>query len=302
MEIGKDIVIVDACTLINLANIDTEDDFLWKVLTRHLSIFLCDKVFEETKNNIKDKTLKSSIPNKNEKERTLAFLDKRIALIAGYQQPTSSIQNDFGSNFVDKCKSFFCYSKDNGEFFSSVLSLYLSRLNERKVFFCTDDNVAKEDLNTYFRHHQIGTIEDTADMLSYLFWLSSEFTEDKLVRFLHDLRAQYLFEIDYLIDRVRNYRSIKFDAIKGKVSSKEKEFRVIFADLEDKLSKHSFSNIRDLLDELSKFRREHSDIVDLILNSTKLHELSNSGMNNYLKKITGLISKLQEKKEIYKFA
>lgn len=301
MEIEKDIVVVDACTLINLANIDTEDDFLWKALTRNLSIILCEKVFEETRKHIRDKTLKSSIPEKNEKEKALKFLDKRIALIARHQQVNQSIQNDLGSDFINKCNSFFCYSKPNGEFFSSVLSLYLSRINGRKVSFCTDDKVAKEELNEHFRHHQIGTIEDTADMLSHLFWLSSEFTEDKLINFLHDLRAQYLFEINYLLDKIRSYRSIKFDAKKGKASKKEKEFRAIVTTLEDKLSKHDFTEISRLLDELPKFRKEHSGIVNVILTSTMLHELTNNGMNNYLQKITGVISNLKEKKEIYKF-
>ncbi len=305
MEIEKntrDIVVVDACTLINLANIDSEDDFLWKQLNSYLSVILCEKVFEETKDHIKDKTLKSAIPDKTDKERALNFLDKRIALIARHLRVNSSITDDLGNDFFDKCKSFFYYSKNNGEFFSSVLSLYLSRLNERKVLFCTDDNGAIEELNPYFRHHQIGTIEDSADLLSYLFWLSSEFTEDQLIKFLHDLRAEYLFEVDYLIDRIRNYRDNTFNARKGKLSVREGNFRNIVSRLEEELSKYNFAEVRELLEELPKFRKEHSDIVNIILNSTKLCELASNGMNSYLQKITGIINNLKEKREIYKIA
>ena len=69
------------------------------------------------------------------------------------------VSKDFGNDFFRTVKRRSNYEKENGEFYSVALSLYLSRLDSSHVIFYTDDKPAEEHFASFFRNQQIGKIQ-----------------------------------------------------------------------------------------------------------------------------------------------
>lgn len=194
-------VVIDACSLINLLRIDEEDDFLYKHL-RLLDIHISDTVYNEFitnvfKNNIED-----------------ADKDRINALIPNIQNDFSlhhdeEIKKDIGQSFIDAIVSYSEHKKRyNGEMSSTLLSLVLSRCEESRINFVTDDYPAKEQFNCFFSVQQIGEIQDSVDLLINLHWLfpKEEFPLNKLKNKLIDLRAEYNKNIKNFLDDVSNLK------------------------------------------------------------------------------------------------
>ncbi|MDO4524290.1 MAG: hypothetical protein Q4B61_03040 [Bacteroidales bacterium] len=177
-------VVIDACTIINLLRIDDEDNFLYKHLTS-LDIHMASTVYEEIKKNI----FRNAIDGTVEKRINvlLPSLPSKIIL-----HKDTEITNDIGDEYYKKICSFLGHTKKfNGELISSVLALTLSRTEESKVCFFTDDFPAKEEFKQFFAIQQIGFIEDSIDLLLMLYWLKENFTKPKLMTVLSDLKAEY---------------------------------------------------------------------------------------------------------------
>lgn len=194
-------VVIDACSLINLLRIDEEDDFLYKHL-RTLNIHISDTVYNEFIANV----FKNNI---EETDR-----DRINALIPNLQSDFSlhydeEIENDIGHGFKETVLSYTEHKKRlNGEMSSTLLSLLLSRCEESRISFVTDDYPAKEQFNCFFSVQQIGEIQDSVDLLINLHWFFSkeEFPLNKLKNKLIDLRAEYCKNIKVFLNEVSNLK------------------------------------------------------------------------------------------------
>lgn len=177
-------IVVDACTVINLLRIDDDGDFLYKrlkTLNVHFAKEVKDEIQRNVFKNILDDSRKTAIAN------LLPYLHSDFKL-----HRNEEIERDLGPEAVTGIKSIINHCKDyNGEFYSALLSLILSRTEEGKIVFYTDDYPAKDNLSTLFSSQQIGAIDDTVDLLLTLCWQSENFSASRLKDNLKDLKAEY---------------------------------------------------------------------------------------------------------------
>ena len=212
-------VVIDACTIINLLRIDDEDNFLYKHLTS-LDIHMASTVYDEIKYNIFKNAIEETV--KKRIEVLLPSLPSKIKL-----HNDTAITNDVGDEYFEKICSFSGHKKKfNGELFSSVLALTLSRTEESKICFFTDDFPAKEEFKQFFAIQQIGFIEDSIDLLLMLHWLKENFTKSKLITVLSDLRAEYNRIQKSVINEIGETKSkfIKKPEIKRRIENLENSF------------------------------------------------------------------------------
>lgn len=186
------ILVLDACTIVNLARID-EDDFLEdkvKALKAYAVAFVLDEV------------KKRYVPS----DKT----SKRQIFLVPYWGGLTRIENKDVEELVESVRTVSGYSqRPNGELYSTALSLYLSRMEGEKVLFFTDDFPAKADFNSCFEFQQIGYIGDSVDLLVTLYWLSpkGQFTKDELEKYLTALRGEYASRVKELQNKIDHYAS-----------------------------------------------------------------------------------------------
>ena len=212
-------IVIDACTLINLLRIDEDDDFLYKHL-QSLEVHLSETVYNEIKKNV----FKNPISETDAKriKRLLPLLPMEFKL-----HQDEEIKKDVGDVFFKQIQSYTGHTKKfNGEFISSVLALVLSRSEDSKVCFFTDDYPAKEEFSPFFAIQQIGLIEDSIDLLLMLHWSKSDFSKIKLETLLNDLKTecsknQKAF-VEQILELKNNYK--KGDAIRRIIEDIEKSF------------------------------------------------------------------------------
>ncbi|AZJ35804.1 hypothetical protein [Tenacibaculum singaporense] len=274
--------VLDACTVINLIHIDNSEEFLIKKLNKYLKIFISDKVFTEIKTNI----FKNDIERDRIENAVSCFINYKVS---------DSLFEEFGKDFLKKVRSISNYKKDNGEFFSTALSLYYSQVMPSKLFFYTDDFTAKEDFSSFFDLHQIGGIKDTADLLLLLYRLDEQFSKRELIRLLSSLHSEYAVGLSNLISKLRDY----INTLSPKLR-KDKEFNEKLRKLIDKLHKHSLEDLGDFKSFFERKRGNHHKQISCILNEYRIVFDLQTRNNNYLDKIQNLIKYLEEK-ELYKF-
>lgn len=176
--------VIDACTLINLLRVDEDDNFLYKHLLS-LDMHISETVYNEIKKNV----FKNAISEVDAK-RIRILLPSIPENFKLHQD--EEIKNDVGFTFFEEIRTYVGHvKKNNGEFISCVLALILSRCNESKVCFLTDDYPAKKEFTRFFKIQQIGLIEDSIDLLLMLYWLKSDFSRNKLETILFDLKTEY---------------------------------------------------------------------------------------------------------------
>lgn len=176
--------VIDACTLINLLRIDEDDNFLYKHL-KSLEVHIAETVYNEIRKNV----FRNAISETDEKR-----IDTLLPLLpSGFKlHQDEAIKKDVGKEYFEQISSFTGHTKKfNGELISSVLALVLSRCEESKVCFLTDDFPAKEEFSSFFTIQQIGFIDDSIDLLLMFHWSKSDFTTRKLEKALSDLKAEY---------------------------------------------------------------------------------------------------------------
>lgn len=197
MERMKSIEYVfDACSMINLIHID-DNDFLFKRMKK-LGFVICEKVHKEIQNNIFNNLLFNENDNEIRKE-----IEIKLTKLRSHIRSNKDILDDNGNDYFNLVKEFTQYNKENGEFYSVALTLELSRWNENKMFFITDDYKAKNHFSKYFSFQQMGYIEDSCDFLVFLYWLDSRYNIMKLKRYLWDLLASYRSEISYFKKKIQ---------------------------------------------------------------------------------------------------
>ncbi len=175
-------IVIDACTLINLLRIDEDNNFLYKRLTS-LDIHISETVYNEFKANL----FKNAIDDADKERLSVIF-----SLPGFDHHKDDDIKKNLGKNWVDKIVSYVGHTKKaNGELFSSLLALSLSRENDVKICFYTDDFPAKDEFKDFFYIQQIGSIEDSVDLLLMLYWTEDDFSMQMLKRNLYNLKSEY---------------------------------------------------------------------------------------------------------------
>lgn len=191
----KPIVVLDACTILNLLRIDDKDsDFLLKLIT-NWRVLLPEKVFSETKLRIW-----SDFYTKEKNDHILITVnqefDHRKIL-------DNDIKKDLDNEF-DRVKIFSGRNdkRENGELFCVALALVKSREEDVPVTVYTDDYKAIEEFQHFYRYHQIGNIGDTLDLLTLLYWSTpdSVFQSGMYQSFLENLRAEYCHQLNALAE------------------------------------------------------------------------------------------------------
>lgn len=196
----KPIVVLDACTILNLLRIDDEDsDFLLKLI-RNWRVCLPETVFKETKLHVR-----SDHYTKEKNDHILIAVnqdfDHRKTL-------DSVIKKDLGDEDFERVVKFSGHNKrENGELYCVALALVKSREEEDFVSIYTDDYKAIEEFRELCRYHRIGEFGDTLDLLTMLYWTTPETTFQRTAyqSFLENLRAEYCHQLKDVSDSIEDY-------------------------------------------------------------------------------------------------
>lgn len=194
----KPIVVLDACTILNLLRIDDETDFLLKQL-KTWKLCLPQTVYNETKLHVR-----SDFYPTEKNDHILVVIntefDHRKTLDA-------DIKNDLDEEFERLLKFSKHDKRENGELYCVALALFKSRWEENTVTIYTDDYKATEEFWDFYRHHRIGDIGDTLDLLTMLYWTTPEATFQRTAydSFLKNLRAEYCHQLKDVTDSIEVY-------------------------------------------------------------------------------------------------
>lgn len=187
---------MDACTLINIFRID-EDEILYSHLQSY-NIKIVETVLDEVKKNIYKNGWSKEIHDR---------LDKYLPYLVLYLEHNDDIISNFKDEDCDEIKKFTHHSKSDGEFYSLLLSLYLSRYEMTHVNLYTDDKPATDQFSEYFMFQQLGLLGDSIDLILYMFCHSDKFSEINLKRFLEKLRSEYNIRERIFVQHIEEYRS-----------------------------------------------------------------------------------------------
>jgi hypothetical protein len=275
---GNICCLLDACTVINFIHID-EDDFLLKKMEK-LDIHINDTVFGEINANVYKG--QNTIRNQEDAEKNI---EQKLTFFRGRNSDNGKLLKDAGSDYLDTIKTLTGYTKKtNGELYSTAYALYLSRIDEKKVFFYTDDYPAKEYFSPFFDYHQIGHIKDSVDLLILLYWIDDKFTESQLDNTLSSLHAQYATEVTLLKQKLRDFQTSKIDLAFRKA---KKEIVEKLNTLINHLDKLDFKNIGTLYSFFESNKLKCKDIYEILKNHPSVFELEkNANAETLLGKIS----------------
>jgi len=296
-------IVLDACSIINLIYIEIgygSDVLFNRLKSDAFCIYFCDKVIDEVSKNAKIELnrqrkwgRKSTSFRKNVFDEDEREIEEKIATFRKFTFRTEQIIADQGKEYYNHVKALSRYKKDNGEFYSAALSLYLSRKNKTQLTFYTDDLPAHGDFCNFFNGQQIGKIEDTVDLLVFIYWYFDDFDKRQLETCLSELRSQYTTDIKRLSHYIKGY--------KEKQSNKSlKSIRKPLDALERKLNQFELEGINDIRKELYKHKNKHKSICDIIDEFDKIFRIESKG-NNMIEKIKKTLKNLNENR-IYKIS
>ena len=277
--------VLDACSIINLIHID-EDDFLLKKL-KNVDYYLCQKVFKEVNSNVFNKL------NKIRKGRELKGqevkarkeeIDKTLSLFRRNQMLDNEIKHELGDDIFDQVKKLTGYYKENGEFSSAVLALFLSRCKPlkhnsndfvpTKLYFYTDDYPAKNEFDSFYRYQQIGYIEDSADLLVLLYRLDYDFTLKQLDKVLSSLFAEYAREVTLLEKKLRDIKNnLPVNLSRDKFCVKNLDLLI------DRLHKFDFIGINEIKESFFRNKTKYTVICNLLKTYKLVFELDYTSYN-----------------------
>lgn len=170
-------IVLDTCTILNLLRID-DDEFLYKKLMA-LNINICKTVYDEIYKNVRTKTF--SDDQKKYISAHVPYLASKI----------EKCELQFEEDYKKDIQKFCNYKKENGEFYSTLISLYICRKEKCRLYFYTDDYPAKNTFESFFNYQQIGVIGDTIDLLIFLYWANSDFKQKQLENYLRNLLSEF---------------------------------------------------------------------------------------------------------------
>jgi len=280
------IVLLDACTLINILYID-EDELLGKLLKK-VNFFIAEKVYEETKGNLFARLTFKQKKDDNFKEN----LRSRLYHLYPNVIKNSHILKLADQNFINDSHKVFNYNKLNGEFFSSSYSLLLSRLYNTKVIFITDDYPAHQHFSKYYKFQKIGYIEDIVDLLIFLSTMSNLFTTIILNNFFTSILSSYNSQIVGFRKELEKFRN--------ELTVQQKKDHFLSKNLTSLLKK--LSNFE--LDEIKKYRnkfntRKYPTLTRIIRNNDSVLDINSESRKAMIDKVNNTIKSLKAQK-IYK--
>lgn len=193
------LVVLDACTILNLLRIDDEDsDFLLKLIM-NWRVCLPETVFKESKLHVR-----SDFYTKEKNDHIQIVVNREF----DYRKTMDSIiKKDLDDDF-ERIIQFSGHNKrENGELYCVALALVKSREEEELVSIYTDDYKAIEEFQELCHYHRIGEWGDTLDLLTLLYWLTPEtvFQNSLYYSFLENLRAEYNHQLKDVADAIDGY-------------------------------------------------------------------------------------------------
>lgn len=196
----KPLVVLDACTILNLLRIDDEDsDFLLKLIT-NWRLCLPETVFIETKRHV---GLDPNLKEKN--DHILLAINQQFD---HRKTMDDDIKKDLTAEEFENVIKFSGHNKrENGELYCVALALVKSREEDDVVTVYTDDYKAIEEFQGFYRYHRIGNMGDTLDLLTMLYWSTpdSVFQSTLYRSFLENLRAEYNRHLYALEKTINDY-------------------------------------------------------------------------------------------------
>lgn len=278
----RPVIVLDACSIINLiyAEIEYGSEFVTRRLKKddfHLGV--CQKVIDEAFQNskIQFRKLKTNSSKKDfyDKEKEI---ERRIASFREFVTQNESIKKELGEKYFGELKKITGYHKNNGEFYSVALALYISRLESCQLTFYTDDFPARAEFGLFFRSQQIGVIADSVDLLIFLYWLHPDFEKKHLIFFLTELRSQYATDVKILYKRIKAY--------KEKQSAKQlKEIRKPLNQLEHKLQRHNLEDVNKLKKAIFRNGKKHRPLCEILEQFESVFTLEEASGDNIITKI-----------------
>ncbi|MDR7127695.1 hypothetical protein J2X69_000023 [Algoriphagus sp. 4150] len=292
--------LLDACTVINLIYIDNDDSLLKKLSS--LEIHINDIVFSEIRDNVYNRILNLEMDkysNKLELRQVRKDIDQKLSFFRGKKNNNQELFRDLGSDYFNKIAELTKYNKrTNGELCSTAHALYLSRMNENKIFFYTDDYPAKDYFSTFFNYQQIGHIKDSVDLLILLFWLDDKFSVKMLDDFLSELHSQYVTQISDLKSCLRNFYAEKVNA---KFKREKKELAHNITALINNLDRMEFNSMKLSWQYFEKNSKKHNEVFNLIKNYHSVFELEATPNSDTLLGKIVLTREMIKSKKIYKW-
>lgn len=148
------------------------------------------------------------------------------------------------------------------------------------VILYTDDFPAKKEFSNLFNLQQIGKIEDSVDLLLFLYWFKDDFTIQRLKDKLRDLISEYNFcikeFINYIEDELPNIkqRNIKEFFIKIKNAFYKNDMKTFFENIE-KTKQINNRKINDVLDKLPDLNKKSELVIkiDKVLENLKSYHI-----------------------------
>jgi hypothetical protein len=298
-EMGNVCCLLDACTVINLIHID-DDDFLLKKI-RLFDLHINDSVFTEIKLNVYDRLTNNISKYSDEEKKKLIRkeIDQKLSFFRGRKNNNDELLKDLGNGFFEKVREMTGYTKrPNGELCSTAYALYLSRLNQKKVFFYTDDFPAKKFFSHFFAFQQIGQIKDTVDFLILVYWIDEDFNEIQLDRVLSDLYSQYAIEVTLLIERLDTFYNEK---VNGEFIKSKKDIVFNLRSLMNNLKKLNFHGINFYWQYFESNKTKCKEVFEIIKEFYSVFEIeTNPNSETLLTKIKHTRNLIKEQK-IYKW-
>lgn len=194
------LVVLDACTILNLLRIDDEDsDLLLKLIT-NWRLCLPETVFIETKLHVD-----SSFYTKEKNDHVLLAINQQFD---HRKTMDDDIKKNLGEEEFENIIKYSGHNKrENGELYCVALALVKSREEDDVVAVYTDDYKAIEEFRSFYRYHRIGDIGDTLDLLTMLYWSTpdSVFQSTLYHSFLKNLRAEYNQQLNAVAEAIDAY-------------------------------------------------------------------------------------------------
>jgi hypothetical protein len=194
------ILVLDACTISNLIHAFQDTSLIKDLYKCFSEIYIPREVIKEVHSN---ENAYLTLYNNNWDKLRQLYSDIKLREFIHELDSSKTDCADFFSNFSDKKKLQY---KINGEYYSSLLSLFISRLgnsnfneNTNKILFATDDAKAEKLYKELFSSNQIGIIVDSIDIIT-MFYLKGLLTKTRTIQFIESLIGIY----NILIRDLRN--------------------------------------------------------------------------------------------------
>lgn len=232
-------LILDACTISNLINVFHDTSILSLVRKTFGEVYITQEVFDEVYKNL---TKLKFLYNENWDELNETYKECKLhEIISGLDKD----KKECNSFFIKYCLGKQLTFKENGEYFSTLLCFYLSRMGEidfceniNNILFVTDDAKAETLYQDFYSRNQIGIIIDSIDIIIILY-LKNVITKFKAISYIEGLFNIYrvnFISVKLEIERIRKKETdVRFQSLITKLieiisSPNLEEANIIFQD------------------------------------------------------------------------